>query len=78
MGNFFVIDMSEKDVILGMDWLISHHALIDCEQGELIFKEGHKIKGQARNIKFLLGFATKLMRGVRQGCETFFIFANEI
>ena len=26
-----VIDMSEFDVILGMDWLMAHRVVIDCE-----------------------------------------------
>ena len=27
-----VIDMSELDVILGMDWLTAHRAIIDCDR----------------------------------------------
>ena len=27
-----IIDMSEFDVILGMDWLTSYRVLIDCER----------------------------------------------
>ena len=27
-----VMDMSEFDVILGMDWLTTHEALIDCDR----------------------------------------------
>ena len=28
--NLRVMDMSEFDVILGMDWLTAHRAVIDC------------------------------------------------
>ena len=27
-----VIDMSEFDVILDMDWLMAHHVVIDCDR----------------------------------------------
>ena len=27
-----VLDMSEFDVILGMDWLTAHRVIIDCER----------------------------------------------
>ena len=30
--NLRVIDMSEFDVILGMDWLTAHRVVIDCER----------------------------------------------
>nr|GFD44014.1 hypothetical protein [Tanacetum cinerariifolium] len=29
--NAFRLDMSEFDIILGMDWLTEHHAMIDYE-----------------------------------------------
>ena len=31
-ANFFVIDMGVHDVVIGMDWMIENHVLIDCEQ----------------------------------------------
>ena len=31
-----VIDMSEFDVILGMDWLMAHRVVIDCERRRVI------------------------------------------
>ena len=30
-----IMDMSEFDVILGMDWLTLYRVVIDCERGEL-------------------------------------------
>ena len=30
--NLRVMDMSEFDVILGMDWLTAHQVVIDCER----------------------------------------------
>ena len=31
-----VMDMSEFDVILGMDWLTAHHVVIDCDRRRVI------------------------------------------
>ena len=74
-GNFFVIDMGVHDVILGMDWLIENHVLIDCEERKITFKHtdgnSHTFLGEERDSKSLIISAMKLVRGLRQGCETF-------
>ena len=80
---FFVIDMGVHDVIIGMDWMTENHVLIDCEHRKISFKlcdgESHVIHGGVeRDSKALLISAMKLVRGLRQGCETFLIFANEL
>ena len=31
MVNLWVMDMSEFDVILGMDWLTAHRVIINCD-----------------------------------------------
>ena len=74
--------MGKRDLILGMDWLASNHALIDCEKGTLVFnkpnKETSSIQGKKRDIGSLLISVVKLLRGMRQGCETFLVFANRL
>ena len=30
------MDMSEFDVILGMDWLMTHQVIIDCDRSRVI------------------------------------------
>lgn len=54
-GNFFVIDMGVHDVILGMDWLIENHVLIDCEERKITFKHtdgnSHTFLGEERDSK---------------------------
>ncbi|XP_042396438.1 uncharacterized protein LOC121986538 [Zingiber officinale] len=34
-ARFIVLEMTEFDVILGMDWLVQHEAVIDCKQRTL-------------------------------------------
>ena len=69
VGDFYVIDMRKRDLILGMDWFASNHALIDCEKGKLLFnkpnKETSSIQGKKRDIGSLLISAIKLLRGMR-------------
>ena len=37
-ANLIVIDMTDYDVILGMDWLSTHHAVIDCRKKRVRFQ----------------------------------------
>nr|GFB47141.1 putative reverse transcriptase domain-containing protein [Tanacetum cinerariifolium] len=39
--NAFPLDMCEFDIILGMDWLTEHHAMIDCRSYRVIFGDIH-------------------------------------
>ena len=77
-----MINMGVHDVIIGMDWLIESHVVIDYEERKISFKQedgsSHTIKGEERDSKSLIISAMKLVRGLRQGCETFLIFANEL
>ena len=36
--NLFMLDVIDFDVILGMDWLSQHYAIVDCRRKEVIFK----------------------------------------
>ena len=36
MVDLRVMDISEFDVILGMDWLTTHRVIIDCDHGRII------------------------------------------
>lgn len=82
IGNFYVINRGVHDVILGMDWLIANQVLIDCEERKITFKHrygsSHTFLGEERDSKSLIISAIKLVKRLRQGCETFLIFANEL
>ena len=51
--NLISIEMSHYDTILGIDWLSTHHAVIDCQKKRVIFQspEGEKFefKGTSRS-----------------------------
>jgi hypothetical protein len=44
-GDLVQFDLSEFDVILGMDWMTRHKAKLDCEKHEVILKDskGNKV-----------------------------------
>ena len=37
--DFIVLDMAGFDLILGMDWLSSHHAIIDCYRRRVLIRD---------------------------------------
>ncbi|KAL2251426.1 UNVERIFIED_CONTAM: Transposon Ty3-G Gag-Pol polyprotein, partial [Sesamum indicum] len=45
-ADLVVIDLKEFDVILGMDWLASNHALVDCQTKEVMVK----VNGQMKTV----------------------------
>ena len=77
-----LLTWEKRDLVIGMDWLISNHALIDCKKETLVFnkpnKETSSIQWKKRDIGSLLISAIKLLNGMRQGCETFLVFANKL
>nr|GEV68336.1 retrotransposon Gag protein [Tanacetum cinerariifolium] len=40
-SNALPLDMCEFDIIMGMDWLTKHHAMIDCRSYRVIFGDIH-------------------------------------
>ena len=36
-ANTLVLDMTEYDAIISMDWLVTYRAMIDCYSGSIIF-----------------------------------------
>nr|GFA93027.1 hypothetical protein [Tanacetum cinerariifolium] len=73
--NAFPIDMCEFDIILGMDWLTEHHAMIDCHSYRVIFGDIHapeytyhgSLPGKSMQIISALQARTLLYHG----CEGF-------
>jgi len=65
----------EYDVILGMDWLSTHHACVDYHQKRVTFKmEGipeFTFVGMKDEIKMQIISAIKATKLLRQGCWGF-------
>src|SRR5262249_30856678 len=38
VASVHILDIHDYDVILGMDWLSQHHALLDCQKRRVLFR----------------------------------------
>ena len=43
-ANLIILDIRDFDAILGMDWLASHHATVDCFKNEVVFNKAEEIE----------------------------------
>ena len=46
LANLILLEIQEFDVILGMDWLATYHANVDCYKKEVVFC----ISGQPESV----------------------------
>jgi len=81
-GDLIQFDLSEFDVILGMNWLTSHGEHIDCKALKVILKDskgrkvyfcGERTKKENRIISTM-----KAGRMLRKGCVGYWCYALEV
>ncbi|KAL2235714.1 UNVERIFIED_CONTAM: Retrovirus-related Pol polyprotein from transposon [Sesamum indicum] len=74
-ADLVVIDLREFDVILGMDWLVSNHALVDCQTKEVMVEVNRQMKtvivGERKVIPNCLISAVTAFNLIKEGCETY-------
>lgn len=70
--NLMLLDMTDFDVILGMDWLASCHATLDCHEKSVKFSlpGGPDFVLQAYRSKVLCNLISMMSarRMLRKGC----------
>src|SRR5262249_14519100 len=75
VASVHILDMHDYDVILGMDWLSQHHALLDCQKRRVLFR----IPGEKelcfqcpknRSSRVLISYL-KAQKMLSKGCEAF-------
>jgi hypothetical protein len=75
----YVTALGEYDLIIGMDWLAAHRALIDCFAKKVLCvnDEGKPIEVQGIQRKVSLRFIStmKVKRCLRQGCRLYVVEA---
>ncbi|XP_041017896.1 uncharacterized protein LOC121260113 [Juglans microcarpa x Juglans regia] len=81
-SNLTIFPMIGFDVILGMDWLASSYASIDCFKKEVVFKfpEGEEFRFMGSRVRTLPSVisAFQVDKLIRDGCQGFLAFmANE-
>ncbi|GMI67523.1 hypothetical protein HRI_000421600 [Hibiscus trionum] len=81
--HVFHVDLMELpfygfDVILGMDWLVEHRVVVDCENKRVSLKlaDDYEVVVVGENVKFLANVVSTLeaSRMLRQGCEAYLAF----
>ena len=74
-ANLIVIDMTDYDVILGMDWLSTHHAVIDCRKKHVRFQslkaKSFEFQGTPRKRAIPMISALKARKLLSSGCKGF-------
>ncbi|GJZ68476.1 putative reverse transcriptase domain-containing protein [Tanacetum coccineum] len=72
------IEIGSFDVIIGMDWLVSHHAVIVCDEkivwipygDEVLIVQGDRI-GKGKKSKLSIISCTKTQKYIKKGCPIF-------
>ncbi|XP_012461508.1 uncharacterized protein LOC105781522 [Gossypium raimondii] len=84
-GVLFLADLiellfGEFDLILGMDWLVKHHASLDCAAKHMVLKttedEEVVVIGERRDFLSNVISALKAEKLVRKGCEAFLAYVG--
>ncbi|KAL2251399.1 UNVERIFIED_CONTAM: hypothetical protein Sindi_2262200 [Sesamum indicum] len=74
-ADLVVIDLREFDIILGMDWLASNHALVDCQTKEVMVEVNGQMKmvivGERKVIPNCLISAVTAFNLIKEGCEAY-------
>jgi hypothetical protein len=73
----YVTDLGAYDLIIGMDWLEAHRALVDCFAKRVLCvdDEGRpvEIPGVQRKVSFCFISTMKVKRCLRQGCRLYVV-----
>ncbi|KAK4400598.1 hypothetical protein Sango_1165900 [Sesamum angolense] len=74
-SKILVMDLKEFDVILGMDWLAQHRAVVDCYKKEVMIESSGKPKvvfmGDRQVVPVCVISAIEARRLMLEGCEAF-------
>ena len=72
-ANLVVIEIRDYDVILGMDWLSAHHAVIDCRKRRVQFQppdsEEFNFKGTSQKKLVPTISALQALKLLASGCH---------
>ena len=70
--DLVLLDIMEFDVILRIDWLSQHYAVVDCQSKEVIFRipdeEEFKFMGDKSSVPQNLISAITARKMLRKGC----------
>ncbi|GKF63599.1 putative reverse transcriptase domain-containing protein [Tanacetum coccineum] len=83
LGHLFNIDLMPVEIgsfdsIIGMDWLVNHHAVIVCDEkimripfgDEVLIVQGYR-DGKGEKSKLSIISCTKTQKYIKRGCPIF-------
>ena len=74
-ANLILLEKTDFDVILGMDWLSNHWASMDCFTKKITFRKLEypklEFEGDRRNLPTCVISALDAKRLLHKGCETY-------
>lgn len=74
-ANLISLDIHDFDSILGMDWLESHYATVDCFKKDVVFKTPRKTEvkfcGERKVLPSCVISAISARRLLRKGCSAY-------
>ena len=81
-ANLRVLPLGSYDIVLGMDWLEQHHAVVDCKAKTIRCLDdlgfAKVISGIKRPIFLRTISAKQLARCARKGCNLFAISVDDL
>ena len=82
MAHLIELEMVDYDVILGMDWLSKHHAVINCNKKEVKFQapgsESFYFHGSSRRPALPMVSAMRALRMLQSGCAGFLASIGDV
>ena len=82
LGDLIQFNLSEFDIILGMNWLTTHEAHIDCKALKVILKDskGRKVyfHGERTKPKKRIISTMKACKMLRKGCVGYWCYTLEV
>ena len=78
LGDFIELSFGEFDVILGMNWLSRHRAIVDCRMKRVILRTPNEdeiifIGERSNHLSNVISAATAI-KMVRKGCEAYLAY----
>ncbi|KAA3473689.1 DNA/RNA polymerases superfamily protein [Gossypium australe] len=79
-ADLMELPFGEFDLILGMDWLMKHHATLDCTAKRMVLKSSEEeeviVVGEPRDYLSNIISALRAEKLVRNGCEAFLAYVS--
>ena len=82
LADLVLLDVMDFDVILGMDWLSKHYAIVDCWRKEVIFRisndEEFNFMGDKSSAPQNLIYTITTRKMLRKGCQGYLALVRDI